>query len=345
MSSFVPTKQHLREVLIYFFNLEKSAAESHRLLSEAYPECALSVSTCERWFVRFRSGDFDVEDKERPGQPKKFEDAELEALLDEDSCQTQEELAKSFGVTRQAISHRLKLLGMIQKQGNWVPYELKPRDVERRFFTCEQLLQRQQRKGFLHRIVTGDEKWIHYDNPKRKKSYGYPGHASTSTAKPNIHGKKLMLCIWWDQLGVVYYELLEPSETITGALYRTQLMRLSRALRDKRPQYLERHDKVILQHDNARPHVAKPVKTYLETLKWEVLPHPPYSPDIAPSDYHLFRSMTHDLADQHFRSYEEAKNWVGSWIESKDESFFRRGIRMLPERWEKVVASDGQYFD
>ncbi|KAG5324239.1 MOS1T transposase, partial [Pseudoatta argentina] len=48
----------------------------------------------------------------------------------------------------------------------------------------------------------------------------------------------------------------------------------------KRPLYAQRHDKVILLHDNARPHVAKPVKTYLETLKWEVLPHPLYSPDI-----------------------------------------------------------------
>ena len=39
-------------------------------------------------------------------------------------------------------------------------------------------------------------------------------HASTSTTKPNIHGSKVMLCIWWDQLGVVYYELLKPTETI-----------------------------------------------------------------------------------------------------------------------------------
>ena len=102
---------------------------------------------------------------------------------------------------------------------------------------------------------------------------------------------------------------------------------------------------MILQHDNARSHVAKVVKTYLETLKWEVLPHPPYSPDVAPSDYHLFRSMAHGLADQHFRSYEEVKNWIDSWIASKDDQFFRRGIRTLPERWEKVVASDGQYFE
>jgi len=77
-------------------------------------------------------------------------------------------------------------------------------------------------------IVTGDEKWIHYDNPKKRKLWEPPDHVLTLTAKPNIHGKKLILCIWWDQLGVVYYELLKPNETITGALYRTQLMRLSR---------------------------------------------------------------------------------------------------------------------
>jgi len=97
-----------------------------------------------------------------------------------------------LGVTQQAISKRLKAMGMIQKQGNWVPYELKPRDVEQRLFAYEQL---QRRKGFLHRIVTRNEKWVHYDNPKRRKSWGIPGHASTSTAKPNIHGSKIMLCI------------------------------------------------------------------------------------------------------------------------------------------------------
>jgi len=85
-------------------------------------------------------------------------------------------------------------------------------------------------------------------------------------------------------------------------------MRLSRALKDKRPQ--DRHDKVILQHDNARPYIAKSVKTYLKTLKWEILLYPLYSPDIAPSNYQLFRSMAHDMADQHLRSYGEVKNWI-----------------------------------
>ena len=193
--------------------------------------------------------------------------------------------------------------------------------------------------------MTGDEKCIHYDNPKCRKSWGKPGHASTSTAKLNIRSKKLVLCIWWDQLGVVYYELLQPNETITAERYQQQFMQLSRTLKLKRLLYAKRYDKVIFQHDNARLHAAKVVKKTLEALNWDVLPHPPYSPDIAPSDYHLFRTMTHGLAEQHFTSYEEAKNWVDSWIDSKDEVFFKRGIRMLPERLSKVVERAGQYFE
>ncbi|KAG5321286.1 MOS1T transposase, partial [Pseudoatta argentina] len=75
--------------------------------------------------------------------------------------------------------------------------------------------------------------------------------------------------------------------------YRLQLMRLSRALKEKRPLYAQRHDKVILLH-----------------------------------------------ADRRFHSYEEAQKWIDSWIASKDMSFFRRGIHVLPERWEKKSAAE-----
>ena len=120
---------------------------------------------------------------------------------------------------------------MVQKIENWVPYELKPTDVERRLVMCEQLLQRHKRKSFLHHIVTGDENWICYDNPKHKKSWDQVDHAATSTPKPNIHGFKLMFCIWWGRLGVLYYELLRLNEIITRDCYQLQLMRLSPALK------------------------------------------------------------------------------------------------------------------
>ena len=148
-----------------------------------------------------------------------------------------------------------------------------------------------------------------------------------------------MLCIWWDQKDLVYYELLKPGDSITSDRYRLQLIRLSRALREKWSKYEQRHDKVILLHDNTRPHVANIVKKYLKTLKWDVLPHPPYSPtfllllisgcseECSKSPVHFFR-RNRKLAPKLDRLH-----------------FFRDEIWKLPERWEKIVGSDGQYFN
>ena len=104
---------------------------------------------------------------------------------------------------------------------------------------------------------------------------------------------------------MLYYELLKPGETINGERYRTQLIRLKRAIAEKRPVYATRHEAIIFHHDNARPHV--PVKNYLENSGWEVSPHPPYSPYFAPSDYHLFRSMQNALTGIRFTSEQGIK--------------------------------------
>ena len=117
-----------------------------------------------------------------------------------------------------------------------------------------------------------------------------------------------MLCVWWDQKGVVYHELLKPGETVNTDRYGPQMINLNHALIEKRPEWATRHGKVILQHDNAPAHKAKPVQDTIKALGWELLPHPPYSPDLAPSDYYLFSSMGHALAEQHFDSYEEVEN-------------------------------------
>ena len=68
-------------------------------------------------------------------------------------------------------------------------------------------------------IVSGDKSGFFFESPKRKKSWVDPGAPSTSTARPNRFGKKTMLCVWWDQKGVVYYELLKPGETVNSKRY------------------------------------------------------------------------------------------------------------------------------
>ena len=192
--------------MIYLFRPPLTAKAIYRKTAEAkspntYGEAAISERTCCEWFQRFKNGDFDVEDRHSGGREKVFEDAELEALLEQDSCQTQEELARSLG---DSTSH----IKTPQSHGN--DSEARKLDAVRieaercwMAFVCLWTAAWKAKKGFLHRIVTGEEKWVHYDNPKRRKSWGFPGHAFTSTAKPNIHGSKVMLCIWWDQLDVV----------------------------------------------------------------------------------------------------------------------------------------------
>jgi len=108
-----------------------------------------------------------------------------------------------LNVTRETVSIRLKSMGKIQKMEKWVP-QLNERQQENRKTICKLLLARYKRKSFLHRIVTGDEKWIYFENPKR--SWITPGELSTSTARPNRYRRRSdnALCL----VGSERYDLL-----------------------------------------------------------------------------------------------------------------------------------------
>jgi len=108
---------------------------------------------------------------------------------------------------------------------------------------------------------------------------------------------------------VLYYELLQPGETITADRYQEQLTNLRiDAFEEKRPFTGQGRRKVILFHDNGRPHVA--TQNHIFALGWKLLLHAAYSPDMAPSDYHLLRSLQHDLVDTHFVRFEEIRKCI-----------------------------------
>jgi len=79
-------------------------------------------------------------------------------------------------------------------------------------------------------------------------------------------------------------------------------------------------------------------------LDWELVPHAAYSPDMAPLDYYLLRSLQHDLADTHFVKFEEIRKCIDDFIASKPVSFYRQRIRKLPERLQKITDANGEHF-
>lgn len=124
--------------------------------------------------------------------------------------------------------------------------------------------------------------------------------------------------------------------TVNGNVYRAALQRAARALGD-------REDPIVFLHDNATPHTARDTRDLLERLDWEVLPHPPYSPDIAPSDFHLFRSLKSWLKGRRFNSVEDIQTALQEYFDYKDEAFYARGINSVCDRWEQVIAFEGDY--
>ena len=71
--------------------------------------------------------------------------------------------------------------------------------------------------------------------------------------------------------------------------------------------------------------------------------HPPYCPDLAPSDYHLFRSLQNLFNGKNFSNNDDLKSHLTEFFAVKDQKFYRGGIMKLPERWQKVIEQNGRY--
>ncbi|KAG6803711.1 Ammar1 transposase [Apis mellifera caucasica] len=205
-----------------------------------------------------------------------------------------------------------------------------------RINSCDLLKKRNENDPFLKRLITGNEKWVVYNNIKRKRSWSRPREPAQTTSKAGIHRKKVLLSVWWDYKGIVYFELLSPNRTINSVVYIEQLTKLNNAVEEKRPELTNRKG-VVFHHDNARPHTFLATRQKLLELGWDVLPHPPYSPDLAPSDYFLFRSLQNSLNGKNFNNDDDIKSYLIQFFANKNHKFYECGIMMLPERWQKVI--------
>jgi [histone H3]-lysine36 N-dimethyltransferase SETMAR len=71
--------------------------------------------------------------------------------------------------------------------------------------------------------------------------------------------------------------------------------------------------------------------------------HPPYSPDLAPSDYYLFRSLQNFLNGKNFNNDDDVKTHLVQFFADKEQKFYELGIMKLTKRWQKVIEQNGQY--
>jgi histone-lysine N-methyltransferase SETMAR len=151
---------------------------------------------------------------------------------------------------------KLPALVKIYKSCRFVPHELTAEQAQRRVEFCRKLLQLPKDHRFIKRIVTCDEKWIYLNNPDLQKQWLDKGQLSVPVAKRERFVKKVLLCVWWNYEGLTYYKLVTDGRTINAEVYSQQLEKMYTVLLEKYPALLNRKS-VLLQQDNARPHMAK----------------------------------------------------------------------------------------
>ena len=330
---------HIRHCMLYEYQLGHSARAAAGNICRAIGLKAITNVTVSFWYKRFMGKDYELLDEPRSGRPPEIDLDRLQELLKSDPRYTTRCLASELGCSHTAIYYHLTRLGFQSLLGFWIPHDLTANQKTQRLDICMSLLSKKRHFGWLDDVITGDEKWVLYVNNTRKSQWLRPGERPIPTPKPELHPKKVMLSVWWGVRGVVYWELLPKNKTVTAEVYCAQLVKLKAQLESKHPQ----QRKVHFLHDNARPHVALVTRQKLMQFGWDVLPHPPYSPDLAPTDYHLFLSLSNKLRDQCFENEDDLKAFLTSFFDSHPPDFYKRGIHSLATRWQTVIDNNGAY--
>ncbi|XP_073968985.1 histone-lysine N-methyltransferase SETMAR-like [Rhodnius prolixus] len=157
-------------------------ARQPEIVNGVYGADTVTANCVKFWFRRFRSGIFDVKDEPRTGRPVDGNVDKITEIIEVDQHVSSRTIAQELKIDHKTV--------------------LTPKNMMDRISICEALAKRNEIDPFLKRMVTGDEKWVTYDNIVRKRSWSKRGKAAQTVAKPGLTARKLLLCIWWDLKGI-----------------------------------------------------------------------------------------------------------------------------------------------
>jgi histone-lysine N-methyltransferase SETMAR len=342
-----------RYALKFMVREGETASRAYGRLVTVYGDLCMSRTRAFEWFKRFKYGRTSIDNNTRSGRPatavSELNISKVNELIRGDRRLRIKDIMRSANIGAHAANEIIhERLGFSKVCARWVPRSLTADNRETRLNICADLFERYDSEGdgFLRRIVTGDETWIHQFEPESKRQSMQWRHISSPPPRkfkivPSM--QKVMATVFWDASGILLVDFLPHGQTITAARYIVTLKKLKRVIRRKRPSLV--NDGILLLHDNARPHSAMRTAEAIRKLGWSVLPHPPYSPDLAPSDYHLFGKLKESLRGKQYASVGDVQSALRTWVKDTPTAFFGEGIANLVPRWQKCIAADGDYIE
>lgn len=346
-------KSEFRILIKHCFVIGKNEMQTLEWLQKHHSTSAPSKTTVYRWFAEFKMGRTSTSDAPRSGRPNEATTPEnikkIHLIVLKDRKVKVRELADIMKLSIGSILNILhEHLQMKKLCARWVPRLLTIDQKQHRVSDSEANLElfRRNPKEFLRRFVTMDETWIHHYTPESNRqsaTWLEPGESRQKRPKTQTSAGKVMASIFWDAHGIILIDYLEKGRTITGDYYVALLDRLNDEIKKKRPHMTKK--KVLFHHDNAPAHSSLKAMAKLNELRYELLPHPPYSPDLAPSDYYLFPNLKRWLQGKRFYSNEEVEFETDAYFEGLGADHYKKGIEMLEDRWMKCISLEGNYVE
>lgn len=346
-------KTEIRAVIKYFVKKNMTPSQMKEDFDNTLGESAPSYSMIKKWAALFKHGRDSVEDDPRSGRPSTSTTSEnidkIHKMVLEDRRLKVREISDTIGISTERVFHILTdELGLKKISARWVPRLLtEEQKCNRVEISRENLaLFRRNTSDFLRRFITTDETWIHHYIPETKeqsKQWKHSGSPPPKKAKTCVSAGKVMASVFWDYKGIIFIDYLPKGQTVTGQYYANLLDKLAEKIREKRPGLAKK--KILFHQDNAPAHKSVVAMAKLHELRFEVLNHPPYSPDLAPSDYYLFPNLKKHLAGRKFSTNEEVIAETERFFEELGESAYKKGIEALEHRWNKCIEIRGEYVE
>lgn len=320
----------------------------HSELTKFLGSLASPKKTIEKWVAKYRKGERVSSTNiggDRSDQVIRQQRIEkIESCFEESRHWSLRSLASTTGIPLSTLSVILKRdLKMKKKLGKWVPHKLTNDQQNFRSLCCRVNLQTYQKtKSLLKRTLTIDETWVKlYMEPDRdqRRQWLKEGEQIEPTLCENTYGQKRMLIMAMDFDGIAYYELLPERQTVNAEVYIGFLSRLL-------AKWLGRKDSkgVWLLHDNARPHVARVVKDFLDERGISTWEQPGYSPDISPLDFCCFGQLKRRLKGIEHHNWREFEIKLELAVKNLNDEGKMDGVQHLPSRWQRVIDANGFYF-
>lgn len=328
-------------------------SETVEKLQIAYGERSLKKTQVFMWHKRFRDGREDVKDDERQGAPAtKRTPGNIERVKEvimSDRRLTVREISSDTGLSFGTVQTILTMdLNMRRVSAKFVPRLLSSDQKENRVEACQQLKEAlTEDSHYLQTVITCDESWVYGYDPETKNQssqWKSPSSPRPKKARMSRSAIKTMLIVFFDIKGIVHSEYLPQGSTVNQYVYIDILRRLKESIRRKRPE-LSTPGSWKLHHDNAPAHTALRVQDFLAKHQIPVVPHPPYSPDLAPCDFWLFPRLKFHLKGKRFADVEEIKQNTNSELRALVQKDFETCFTKWQGRWDKCIRALGDYFE